>query len=349
MPFLIYGAYGYTGRLIAEASVRRGWEPTLAGRDEARLHPLADELGRPYRTFDLTDAAALDAALAEVSCVLHCAGPFAYTAAPMVEGCLRTETHYLDITGEIEVYEMLAALDAPAQAAGVMLLPGVGFDVVPTDCLAAHLHAQLPTATQLELAILSRGGVSHGTAKTAVEQLRQGGFVRRGGRLQEVPIGWRTRSVDFGEGPLAVTAIPWGDLATAYRSTGIPHITTYMRLPPLVQQLAPLGAWIEPVLASSPVQAVLKQYVAYRSEGPSTAARERGESTVWGEVVDDAGRRAAARLHGPEPYAFTVEAALAAVRRVLDGTARPGYQTPSTAFGADFVFDVDGVRREEVT
>ncbi len=348
MSFLIYGAYGYTGALIARAAIRRGLHPTLAGRDADRLRARAEALGLPYRAFALSDAAALDAALDEVPCVLHCAGPFAYTAASMAEGCLRTGTHYLDITGEIEVYEMLAALDEPARAAGVMLLPGVGFDVVPTDCLAAHLHARLPSATQLELAIFSRGGVSHGTARTAIEQLRQGGFVRRHGRLQEVPIGWRTRTVDFGEGPVAVTAIPWGDLATACRSTGIPNITTYMRLPRLVQQLAPLGAWIEPVLASAPVQALLEQYVERRPRGPSEAARARGESVVWGEAIDDAGARVVARLYGPEPYDFTAEAALAAAQRVLEGEAPPGYQTPSTAYGADFVLAVEGVEREDV-
>lgn len=348
MSFLIYGAYGYTGTLIARAAVRRGLQPTLAGRNADRLRACSEEFGLPYCAFALSDEAALDAALGAVPCVLHCAGPFVDTAAPMVEGCLRTGTHYLDITGEIEVYETLRALDEQAQSMDVMLLPGVGFDVVPSDGLAAHLHAQLPSATQLELAIFSRGGVSHGTARTAVAQLGQGGFIRRNGRLREVPIGWRTRAVDFGEGPVSVTAIPWGDLATAYRSTGIPNITTYMRLPRLVQQLAPLGAWVEPALASAPVQAMLKTYVERRTRGPSDAAREHGESIVWGEVINEAGARAVARLRGPEPYDFTVEAALAAVQRVRNGEAPSGYQTPATAFGADFPLALDGVAREDV-
>lgn len=348
MSFLLYGAYGYTGALIARAAVARAMEPVLAGRNEAKLRALAGELGVPYRAFPLSDAAALDAALEETGLVLHCAGPFVDTAAPVVVGCLRTGVPYLDITGEIPVYEMLASLDEPAREAGAMLLPGVGFDVVPTDGLAAHLHARLPSAVQLELAIFSRGGVSHGTGVTAVDQIRQGGLIRRNGRLQRVPIGWRARTVDFGRGPVEVTAVPWADVATAYRSTGIPNITTYMRVPRLARRMAPFGAWIEPVLATPPVQALLKQYADRRSPGPSARMREQGASAVWGEVIDETGARAVARLRGPDPYEVTVDAALAAVQRVLGGTAPPGYQTPSTAFGADFVLAIDGIVREDV-
>ena len=218
MPYLIYGAYGYTGALIARAAVEQGLTPTLAGRDDDRLRALADELDLPRRPFSLTSAADIDTALEDMTCVLHCAGPFAHTAAPMVEGCLRTNTHYLDITGEIEVFETLAALDDQAQEMEVMLLPGVGFDVVPSDGLAAHLHRRLPSAEQLELAIFNRGGgISRGTATSAIEHIGRGGLIRRDGKIQQVPLGWRTRTVDFGTGPVEVTAMPWGDVATAYR------------------------------------------------------------------------------------------------------------------------------------
>lgn len=348
MPFLIYGAYGYTGALIAGAAVEAGMTPTLAGRDGARLRALAEELVLPYRIFALTDANALDAALADTQLVLHCAGPFVHTAEPMVKGCLRTGTDYLDITGEIEVFEMLAALDTAARDADVMLLPGVGFDVVPSDCLAAHLHSQLPSAAQLEIAIFGKGGVSRGTATTAVEQLGQGGTIRRNGTLQSVPTGWRTRTVDFGEGPVRVITIPWGDVSTAYRSTGIPNITTYMRLPDVVQRLMQVGGRLERMLAVDPVKQFLKRRVQRGNPGPSSEERNQGESYVWGEVINEAGERAAARLHGPEAYAFTVRAALAAVQRALDGGAAPGFQTPSTAFGADFVLDINDVTREAV-
>ncbi len=348
MPFLIYGAYGYTGSLIARAAAEQGMTPTLAGRDAARVRALAEELVLPYRVFDLNETEALYTAVEATQLVLHCAGPFVHTAAPMVEACLRTGTDYLDITGEIDVFEQIAARRAEAQSAGAMLLPGVGFDVVPTDCLAAHLHQQLPDAIQLELAIFAQGGISRGTATTAIEQLGEGGQIRRKGALQRVPTGWKIRTVDFGRGPVEVITIPWGDIATAYRSTGIPNITTYMRFPDWVQRVMHYGgAWADR-LPVGPARAFLKRRVQQGAAGPTASEREQGESVVWGEVLNEAGERAAARLRGPETYTFTVEAALAAVKRALEGARRPGFQTPSTAFGADFVLAIDGVTRTAV-
>lgn len=346
MPFLIYGAYGYTGSLIARAAVARGMTPTLAGRDEQRLRVLAEELVLPYRVVDLADAAPLDAALEASELVLHCAGPFAHTAAPMAKACLRTSTDYLDITGEVDVFEMLAALDEPAQEAGAMLLPGVGFDVVPTDCLAAYLHSQQPDAVQLEMAIWGRGGISRGTATTALEHLGEGGAIRRNGTLQSVPTGWRTRTVDFGTGPVEVVTLPWGDLTTAYHSTGIPNITTYARIPAAAQWLVRVGGALAGMLATAPIQSLLKRYVQQGAPGPTAEERARGASFVWGEVLNEAGQRVAARLRGPEMYDLTVKAALAAVERAREGCRAPGFQTPSTVFGADFAVHLDGVTRE---
>ena len=137
--FLLYGSYGYTGRLIADRALEQGLRPLLAGRDVAALAAQAAELGLEFRAFSLDDTAALDAAVRAVPVVLHAAGPFAHTAAPMAQACIRAGVHYLDITGEIAVFEAMAALDGAARASGVMLMPGAGFDVVPTDCLAAHL------------------------------------------------------------------------------------------------------------------------------------------------------------------------------------------------------------------
>lgn len=349
MSFLIYGAYGYTGELIARAAVERGLEPILAGRDAARLRPLAAELDLPHRVFSVDVAASVEAALHDVPLVLHCAGPFAHTATPVVDACLRAGVHYLDITGEMDVFAQLAERDGEAQAAEVMLLPGVGFDVVPTDCLAAYLHERMPEANQLELAIYAQNGqVSKGTAKTAIEQIGDGGVVRRGGTLMHVPPAWKTRSVDFGTGPKEVVTIPWGDLITAYHSTGIPNITVYARLPASAHRLVAASKVFGPVLRSSPVKRLLKWAARKGASGPDAEARKRGASAVWAEVTSRNGRSMAARLHGPEVYAFTVGTALAAVDAVLSGTAPPGFQTPATAFGADFVLGIDGVRREDL-
>ena len=177
--FLIYGATGYTGKLTARTAKDKGLKPILAGRNEAKLKAVAEPLGFQYRAFDLSERAKLDAALGEVDVVLHIAGPFSATSKPMADACLRTGTHYLDITGEIDVFEALAARDAEAKAAGVMLLPGVGFDVVPSDCLAAHLKRRLPDAVDLKIYIGGLNALSHGTAKSMVEVVAKGVRVRR--------------------------------------------------------------------------------------------------------------------------------------------------------------------------
>ncbi len=349
MSFLIYGAYGYTGELIARDAVARGWEPLLAGRDAAKLRALATELELPYRAVTLNVEKPLDDVLEEVPLVVHCAGPFTHTAQPMVDACLRTGTHYLDITGELDVFAQIAERDAEAQEAGVMLLPGVGFDVVPTDCLAAHLHERLPEAEQLELAIMAVGsGVSQGTATTAIEHIADGGAVRRGGEIMKVPPAWKKREVDFGRGAKEVVTIPWGDLVTAYWSTEIPNITVYARLPSTARRLMAASQVLGGVLKSRPVQDTLKWAVRQGEPGPDATTREQGASIVWGEVTARDGTTAQSRLYGPETYAFTTRTALASAEAVLDGTAPMGYQTPAMAFGADFVLGIEGVEREDI-
>ncbi len=348
MSFLLYGAYGYTGRLSAERAVERGLRPVLSGRNAEKLAALAADLDLDSRAFALEDRAALDAALAEVPLVLHCAGPFVRTAGPMAEACLRAGVHYLDVTGEISVYEQLAALDAQARAAEVMLLPGVGFDVVPTDCLALHLKRRLPSATHLDLAIMGSGGISHGTATTMVENIGSGGAVRRDGRLEPVPAAWKTREVDFGRGPVTVVSIPWGDVATAYHSTGIPNIVVYAALGKRTPRLMRLTRYTGWLLASPPAQVFFKWMIRRQPPGPNAEQRARGRSFVWGTVWDDDGGRATARLKGPEGYAFTALAALALAEKVLDGEAVAGFQTPAKAFGPDFVLDIEGVTRVDL-
>jgi short subunit dehydrogenase-like uncharacterized protein len=343
--YLIYGANGYTAALTARAAVARGQRPVLAGRNAAAVGALARDLGLEHRIFSLDDPAAVRAGLAGMTAVLHCAGPFAHTAKVMADACIDTHVHYLDITGEIGVFELLFTRDAQAKAAGVMLLPGAGFDVVPSDCLAAHLKRRLPTATKLVLGFQSSGRFSRGTATTMAENLHRGGAVRRGGVLTRVPAAWQTRTIDFGRGPVPAMTIPWGDVSTAYRSTGIPDIEVYVatstgqRL--LVKAMRPFG-WL---LGSAAVQRLLKRRIQAGPPGPSDEERQRGRSLLWGEVTDDAGRRAVARLRGPEGYTLTVLASLAILDRVLNGQAPPGFQTPSLAYGPDFVLEIPGVER----
>jgi short subunit dehydrogenase-like uncharacterized protein len=348
MSFLIYGAYGYTGALIARAAQAQGLAPTLAGRNADKLQSLARELDLPHRAFALDDEAALRTAAAAADLVLHCAGPFARTVHPVLDACIESGAHYLDITGEIEVFEYVASQGARAEAAGVMLMPGVGFDVVPTDCLAAHLKKKQPDAEYLELAIFGLGSVSRGTARTAAINAGEGGAIRKEGRITRVPAAWRTRQVDFGRGAAEVVSIPWGDVATAWRTTDIPNIVTYARFPRRAIQMMKASRYVEPLLRTRPAQAFLETLVEELEDGPTAQTREEGGSFVWGKASTAGGASSKARLSGPETYALTVETSLAATRRVLDGDAAPGFQTPGGHFGPDFILDIDGTRREDL-
>jgi len=348
MSALIYGAYGYTGRLIAREAVRRGLDPILAGRDEDAVSDLGQALNLPTRAVSLSSPRRLRAAIDDASVVLHCAGPYVHTAPPMVTACLETGTHYLDLTGEVSVFRALAGRNAEAEAAGCMLLPGIGFDVVPSDCLGRFVAGKGPGATALEVALYAKGTVSRGTLKTLIEQMGQGGLVRREGQLREVPPGWTSRSVDFGDRQRRVISIPEGSVVTSGWSTDVPNVTAYLALPSAIQSMLRASRHVQGLLRWSPLKNLLKQLVDRRRPGPTAAERRQGRTIVWASARRSGGDPVTARLTGPEAYTFTARAATQAVLRVLDGTAPTGYQTPSTAFGADFVLDVEGTSRSVV-
>jgi len=347
-PLLLYGANGYTGRLVLTEALARGVRPILAGRNGDALRTLAAPHGLEVRVAALDDAAAMRTALAGTGAVLHCAGPFIHTAAPMLEACLAARVPYLDITGEIAVFEAMAAADARAKAAGIAVIPGVGFDVVPTDCLAAHLKARLSGATTLELAFSGGTGPSHGTAATVIEGMGQGGAVRRGGRITRVPTAWRTRRVEFADKPRLCVTIPWGDVSTAFHSTGIPDITTYMATTPQGLRSLRLMRLAEPLLRTGFVKGFLRQQLAKRPAGPSAESLGRTRSQVWGEVTDAAGRSVRARLSAPTGYALTAMSAVRAAERVLAGGMPAGFLTPSRAFGTDFILTLPDTVREDL-
>ena len=349
--WLIYGANGYTGELIAREAAQRGLTPILAGRKRAVIEALAVELGLESRIFGLDDPKVIAASLNDCAVVLHCAGPFSRTAKPMIEACLLTHTHYLDITGEIAVFEMAASYDAVAQLANVMLLPGVGFDVVPTDCVAAQLKAQLPTATHLTLALRGLGPMSRGTTLTGLEGMSTGGTVRRDGKLIPVPTAWKTRYIDFGNGrgPTATVTIPWGDVSTAYYTTGIPNIEVYLAFKKWSRRFIKLSRYFHWLLGSAPVQSYFRSQVKLMPRGATPEQRARSTSYVWGEVRDDGGRAVTLRIATPDGYTLTVLTALTIVEQALSGPQgghHPiGFQTPAKAYGSDLIFTLPGVTR----
>jgi short subunit dehydrogenase-like uncharacterized protein len=353
--WLLYGAYGYTGLMMIEAALARGHKPLLAGRDELRLAPLARRYGLAYHVLRLDDPAALDAVLLHLPLVWHGAGPFAHTAKPMRQACLRTHTHYLDITGEVPVFQETLSQNTAARQAEVVLMSGVGFDVVPSDCLLAYvaqtLEAEGDTLQELTLAFHGEGSPSPGTTKTMLEALPYGGsFVRRGGRLTRLDWGQGARWVPFGHGKtLSCLPITWGDLATAAHTTGATHITTLMAMPPAsIRQLRWAGPLLSKTMRLGPIRRLAQRIVGATVSGPTPAQRSQSQTYLWAEALGQSGHRVQAWLETPNGYQITVDASLAILERVLAGQVPPGATTPAAALGADFVLTLPNTRRQRI-
>lgn len=343
MNWMIYGANGYTGRLAAREALRRGMRPVLAGRNGEAVESLAAELGLEHRAFGLDDPQSVRQALEDVAVVLHCAGPFSATSEPMVRACLEAGTHYLDITGEIAVFEAVHALDGEARRRDIVLLPGAGFDVVPTDCMAARLVEALPAATSLKLAFDAGGGPSPGTAKTSVERLGQGGCIRRDGKLQDVPLAWKTRAIPFATGERMAVTIPWGDVYTAHVSTGIPDIEVYLALPPKAIGRLKRLRHLQPLLRLGMVQSFLRRRIERGVKGPSDDRRASTGVQLWGCVESADGRSVTATMSTPNGYDLTVDASLTLAAHLLENDVEGGYYTPSLLMGSGFAERLNGV------
>jgi short subunit dehydrogenase-like uncharacterized protein len=346
---LVYGSYGYTGKLIVEQAVKQGLKPLLAGRDEKQLRAQAEKFGLEYRAFSVEDTAALDSALLEVDAVLHCAGPFVLTFRQMAEACIRTKRHYVDISGEIEEFEALATMDDEAKRAGVMLLPGGGFDVVPSDCLSAYVAGKLPSATHLELYIKNVGsGVSRGTARSGIENSHREGRIRRDGKIVSVPNLWGIKEVDFGRGATRLISMGWGDVSTAYHSTGIPNVTVYMGFPSVMIGVMRLTRVMGPLLYTRAARDFVKWFIGkFFAPGPSPQKNKTGFSLLIAEATDGK-QTVRAKLRTPEAYYLTALTSVEIIKRILDGDLKTGFQTPSRVYGADFILQFAGVTREDI-
>jgi short subunit dehydrogenase-like uncharacterized protein len=352
VDFMIYGAYGYTGRLIAREALARGHRPLLAGRDRSRLEALASELELPCVCVSLQDRPALLRALQGVAAVCHAAGPFVHTSEALVDACLEARVSYFDITGELPVFAAIFRRNAEAEARGVTLLPGVGFDVVPSDCLARFVAERTPGARELELALAVLGRPSAGTAQSSFEGVLRGNFVRRDGELQRIGFGQGMKEVQFSDRRRTVLPIPWGDLETAFRSTGIPNITTSLAIPRRVARGLPFAAPLVPgllkLLARPWPRRQLLSLLASRVLGPDERERGEGRAYLWARAATRDGHATEAWLETRDGYAFTAESALLALE-AWARTRPAGALTPALAFGADFVLNVSGsVRHEQV-
>lgn len=344
--FLLYGANGYTGYVTARMAAAYGLTAILAGRKEVAIKKIADELGLEYVIFDLEDTEKVKAALNKVSVVLNDAGPFKYTAKPLIEACLETKTHYLDITGEIDIFAMARSYDTKAKEKNIMIMPGTGFDIVPTDCVAKLLHQQLPDATHLELAFDTKGdALSVGTVYTTIESLGKGGLVRENGILAKKPLGHKGKVVDFGAKKSFVMTIPWGDVYTAYYTTGIPNIEVYTGMKKSFYNALKFQFLYNWLLKLSFVKKYLRKQVQKMPQGPTEKQLHQGKSFVWGEVKNDKGETHCQLIHLPSTKKLTAIASLAIVKKVLEGNIKAGFQTPAQVYGGEFVFSLEGVEK----
>ncbi len=343
--FLLYGANGYTGKLIAKLAASYQLQPILAGRTESLIQQLAEELNLPYRIIDLDDRESLEKALSEVKLVLHAAGPYVYTAKQMIEACLKTGVHYTDINGDISVFEMLKKYDAVAKEKNIMVMPGVGFDVVPTDCIALQLKNKMPNATHLKLAFASvGGGLSHGTAITMAGKIGEGGAVRLNGKIVGSPLGHKGMWVNFGDKSLFVMSIPWGDVSTAYTTTCIPNIEAYTGIAPKVYRMLKFQWAFNWLLRTNFVRNFIKKKIKSRPPGPSNEQRKKSSSLVWGEVSNAEGKIITTAISCLDGYTLTAHSSLLITKKILEGNLKLGYQTPAGCYGENLIMEVQGTK-----
>lgn len=338
---MIYGANGYTGELIAREAKARNLHPILAGRNENAIKHLAEELGFKPCIFGLSDQLNIIKQLSNVQLVLNCAGPFSSTSEPMIKACLRSGTHYIDITGEISIFEYAHSQNLQAEEANIILCPGVGFDVTPTDCIASQLKEMIPDANYLALGFDSNSGISPGTAKTAIEGLAVGGKVRINGQIKTVPLAWKTRHINFGNGEKLATTIPWGDVSTAYYTTGIPNIEVYIPISPKRVSILKRANYIRWFLGLSFIQSFLKKKAA-QQKGPNSEQLKSQLTYVWGEAKNSQGISKTVRIRTANGYALTVASSLGVAEHLLKNPVKGGYRTPSQLMGSDFITKLPG-------
>jgi short subunit dehydrogenase-like uncharacterized protein len=348
MKIVIYGSYGYSGDLIVQECLKQGLWPHLSGRKAAPLKAQSLKYNLPFTCCELNDSA-FAPLVEENDVMVNCAGPFIHTAKQVIGTCVAKGTHYLDITGEYQVFEMAQKYHQKAKEKRVMILPGCGFDVVPSDCLALHLKTRLTDAINLQIAFAGMGaGMSRGTAKTMIEGMGGGGSVRKEGEIVKVSHTYRIKEIDFGPFKSKAVSIPWGDISTAYYSTGIPNITVFMAANQKIIRSLKLGDLFGFVLRWTWVKNLMKKKVEKRTSGPSVERRTKSRSYFWAEVSNDKGESKVSRLEVPDGYTLTAVCTTGILKKMLNGHFKSGFQTPSTAYGADFILEFPNCKRMDI-
>ncbi len=347
-PILIYGANGYTGRLISLAAAKQDVSVHLAGRNKEAIAAVAAETGFNYSIVDLNNKAGLVDILQPFDTVIHCAGPFTETARQMVEACLESHTNYLDITGEIWAFEEIMSYADQAKQAGIKLIPGVGFDVVPTDCMAAYLVALMPDANAIEMSFVGeKTAMSRGTAVTMAKNISKGGFIRENGQIKNVPLAYSVKEVAFPHKKRTVMSIPWGDLMTTYYQTGIPNIIIYSGVSKKTVRNIRRFRFLKFLMGISWIQRLVRRKIENSVAGPKQDMLEAGKTYLVGSISNKKGETLEVKMITPEAYKLTSLTALEAAKELIskNDDIPNGYLTPAQAFGKDFILKFEGVQR----
>jgi short subunit dehydrogenase-like uncharacterized protein len=345
---LIYGATGYTGRLIAEHARYIQGPPVIAGRSAHRVQALAAELGLEGRVIAFDQPKALDDTISDVGVLINAASPFAKTAPALIESCLRTGTHYVDVTGELDVFQHAFRYDKLASKRGIMIMPGVGLGIVASDCLAMHVAAGIPNAKYLRIGLLPPVSLSQGTIRSAFGLSMSQVSIRRNGRIISVPAGRLHHDFDYGEGKRASMAVSWADVFTAYYSTGIRNIEAYFEAGFASRMVYHLGSAVADALRQAPVERWLGAAARTLFQSPSEQLRKKDRCVIVAEAEDSWRRRSCARLETPDGYSFTAQSATMVAERIRRGDFLPGFQTPGKVYGPGFVLGMEGTSREDV-
>jgi short subunit dehydrogenase-like uncharacterized protein len=317
MSIVVFGATGYTGRLVVAELAARGARPTVAGRSADRLRALADEHGGlPTVVADSADPASVRALVSRGDVLVSTVGPFLRHGAAALDAAVDTGAHYVDSTGEAPFVRRVFTDAGPrAEAAGCALLTAFGFDFVPGNLAGAlALGDAGSAATRLEVGYFVTGtaGMSSGTKATGLFAATSRTHRRDGGRLVERPYGRDTRV--FVDGGRRRTGVLFGGtepLTLPRLAPGLTEVSNYLGIPHQAAPAIELASYALPLLGRVPVLADLLNRKAIDAasvtgQGPSAERRAGSGCVVLAVASDAAGNPlAGARLRGPDPYDLT--------------------------------------------
>ncbi len=285
----------------------------------------------------------MEDAVTEVSVVLNAAGPFGQTAPLLVEACLNKRVHYLDLSFEISPIKMCQnSLDLVAKDSGVMLLPGIGFGCTVMDYAAQISKETLPGVTSISMFISGIESLSRGVLKSFATGLTSGITEMRRGRLHNSMRPRYERS-PFEGSHKRWQSISWGGVITAAYTTSIPNITTYIPSDSIITRWVAGRRWRHYFYTLPFAKRYLAKQLAGEKYGPTDEERREQNSSLYIIARDDKGKEFRCVITAPDPYSYTVHTSLEAVKRVIWGESKSGFQTAPIVFGKDFFVDLPGI------